>query len=98
MHQYSLDVNEAIMWAHREHQKFQEQYHRLIEELPQFSPEIDKDLKEYIVGLSHLVRGNVAYSFESARYFEDGLKVQETRQVALSPQVAIKSELKLERN
>jgi hypothetical protein len=89
MRQHGMTANEAIAWAFDEHQKRQATYKELIKQVPRFSAKIDKDLDEYIVRITHLVRGNISYSFASSRYFKNGLEVQRTRQVPLYPKIIV---------
>lgn len=91
MRQYGMDVNKAMEWACNEHQKVQAEFLQLLKKVPSlnFGAGIDNDVNEYIEGITHWVRGNVACSYESRRYFRGEVERQVllTRQVPLRPKV-----------
>jgi hypothetical protein len=56
------------------------------ENLPSWSPEIDRDVAVYVDGLSSWIIGSLHWSFLSERYFQkDGLNIMRSRVVELLP-------------
>jgi hypothetical protein len=92
MRLFNLDVNEAIERVYREHQRTQARLLELVDQLPRFSPEVDKDLREYIDGILDCVRGNHDYSITATRYFTTEIEresFRRTGQVPLRPKEAV---------
>lgn len=89
MRLYGMNVNKAMKWACDDHKKIQAEFLKLLTEVPSFGADIDKDVKEYIEGITCWVRGNFNYSYESKRYFRGEVERQVliTRQVPLRPKV-----------
>ncbi len=65
-HQISLQqaINKAVVMHDTEMERFE----ALIDQVPQFSKEIDIDLQTYIEGLKFWIQGNLDWSYESQRY------------------------------
>ena len=90
MRQFNYNVQDAMQWVCNRHYKIQAEFMALLETLPSFNPQVDKDLKEYLNNLGRVVRGNVEWSFQCRRYFGNhGLEVQRTRLVPLKPKVKV---------
>ncbi|KAJ3914016.1 terpenoid synthase [Lentinula edodes] len=89
MMELKLDLHEALEWVGHYHRERELEFLRAVKELPMWSPEIDRQVAQYVNGIGNWVRANDCWSFESGRYFgQDGLRVQETRMVTLAPKVA----------
>jgi len=88
MHQFDFDVNEAMSWASERHFSLQNEFLALMKVVPRFSPEVNKELDEYITGVANWARATACWNFECKRYFgEMGLKVMQTREVPMLAKV-----------
>lgn len=86
MRQYSLDVQEAIYWASKFHDKLKQRFHDAYTRVPRFGGPVDLDIQMYVDGVARWVRANHQWSFEIERYFgTKGSEVLRTWQVELSP-------------
>ncbi|KAG5351643.1 hypothetical protein C0989_005457 [Termitomyces sp. Mn162] len=87
MHHKKIGLNEAMKWVG---DYGSEIVHHSLDDLrylPSFGEEFDGQVKHYLDGMMHYVRGNDAWSFESQRYFiEGGTDIQKSRKVVLLPQ------------
>lgn len=84
MRQFNLDVAGAMQWACKYHHEIEAKFLRLVDSIPSFGPEVDRDLHEYVLHLANWPQGNYCWHFESKRYFgEKGLDVKQSRQVAM---------------
>ncbi|KAI0706366.1 terpenoid synthase [Earliella scabrosa] len=88
MHQFNVDVQEAFDKIGKWRQELTDQFLEAYGKLPSWGPEIDEEVRRYVDGMGNWVRGNIAWSFESERYFGlDGPEIEKTRRVVLRPQV-----------
>ncbi|KAL7282972.1 terpenoid synthase [Trametes coccinea BRFM310] len=88
MRQFNTDIQGAMDWIARYHDRLVDQFLHHYANLPSWGPEIDAQLRRYVDGLGNWVRANDCWSFESQRYFgKEGSKVQDSRVVALLPKV-----------
>lgn len=81
----SLDVQEALDVVGDLFQETAQRYLDQMNNLPSFSPTVDRDLSGFAADMASWVRGLHEWSFESERYFgKDGLHVQQTRCITLA--------------
>jgi len=86
MRQHDIDFDEAISRLVQYHSHIEAAFMETLNHVPSFGPELDRDLKFYIRGLSNWPRANDCWNFESCRYFgNNGPKYKRTRQVPLLP-------------
>jgi len=86
MRELNLDLKGALEWTAAYHKVVEERFMEGMERLPTFSPEVDRQLREYVLGLAMWPRSNDCWNFESGRYFGNkGLEIQKTRCVPLMP-------------
>ncbi|KAL5510885.1 hypothetical protein ACEPAG_4642 [Sanghuangporus baumii] len=86
MQELKFDPQGAIQWAVDYHSKVQTKFLDGLNQLPSWSPNVDRQLRRYLSGLANFARGNICWSFESSRYFgNEGLEYQKTRLVPLFP-------------
>ncbi|KAJ7049042.1 terpenoid synthase [Mycena amicta] len=86
MHQYDLDVQQAMDWIGHLHDQIVDDFLQAFQELPTFGGPraLDRELRTYVDGLGNWVRANDAWSFESERYFgKKGIETQRTRKTVL---------------
>jgi len=88
MRELNLDLAGAMAWAAEYHAEREEKFIQGLNFLPTFSPQVDTQLREYVLGLANWPRSNDCWNFESGRYFgSKGLEIQKTRRVKLMPKV-----------
>jgi hypothetical protein len=81
----SLDVQAAMTVVGDVLHETGQRYLDMMENLPSFSPKVDKNLARFAYDIASWYRGMQEWSFESERYFgKVGLQVKETRIVQLS--------------
>ena len=86
--QYGCDIQEAMERAYILHKEGQAILRNLMNRMPSFTPEIDKELKEYIGHVVNWVPSIARWHFECQRYFGDkGEEVRRSRWVAMLPKV-----------
>lgn len=96
MHQFDLDLNEAMDRAYEYHRETQRKFISLLNEVPSFGVEVDKAVSDYIFHLGNFAQGHACWGFDSGRYLgELGLDVQRDGWVELFPKVT--AELNRER-
>ena len=82
--QYNVRLEEAARRMCQMHKVAAEKMLYLLDHLPYFPAEHEKDLRAYLFELRFWVRAGVCWSFESERYFGDkGPEIQSTRLVPL---------------
>jgi Delta6-protoilludene synthase len=69
MHQFNTDFNGAMEWVCKYHDQVEQKFIALLPQVPSFGPQVDKELKEYILHLANWPRCNDCWNFESGRYF-----------------------------
>lgn len=88
MRQSNITLEEAVALACKYHDDTKFKFIRLLNELPSYGNQVDKELYEYIFNLANWPRANASWNFESRRYFgEQRFEAQRTRQVEMLPQV-----------
>jgi len=89
MRQFNLDVAGGMRWACTYHHEIEAKFIRLVDNVPSFSPNVDRELHQYVLHLANWPQGNYCWHFESKRYFgKKGLDVKQSRQVAMLPKVS----------
>lgn len=85
---FDVDYNGAIAWLVNYHTEVEAKFMAALKEVPSFGTELDRQLQIYIRGIANFPRCNVAWNFESGRYFGNkGSEYQQTRLVPLLPKV-----------
>ncbi|KAJ7071622.1 terpenoid synthase [Mycena amicta] len=88
MHQYNLDVQQAMNWIGDLHDQIASDFLQAFQELPTFGgpPALDRELRTYVDGLGNGVRANDTWNYETERYFgKKGIETQRTRKTVLLP-------------
>ncbi|KAF9058831.1 terpenoid synthase [Rhodocollybia butyracea] len=89
MNQYNLDVQGAMDWIGRYHDKIVERVLENYRNLPDWGPVINPQIRRYCDDVGFWLRGNDAWCFESWRYFRGkGPEIEKTRCVELMPKQA----------
>jgi len=75
-----------MSWVVDYHDEVKKTFLDLLNQVPSWGPEVDKEMSEYIGHIANLPRGCDCWNFEGGRYFGDkGREIQETRWVHLLP-------------
>ena len=70
IHTLSTELTGAFDWVAAYYRDISTEFLTIYhDQLPTFTPEVDDQVKKYMEGLGHWVRGNDAWSFETERYF-----------------------------
>ncbi|KDQ57646.1 hypothetical protein JAAARDRAFT_35337 [Jaapia argillacea MUCL 33604] len=86
MHELDTDLEGALRWVEEYHDHLVARFMDNVQRVPNYGPEVDEQLMNYIDGLGNWARANEAWSFETWRYFgKDGPDIQKHRIVALLP-------------
>lgn len=87
MRQFNLDLPGAIDWAAKYHGEVATKFLGGIARLPSWGKAVDDHVAEHVCRtLGNWPRANIAWHFESGRYFgSKGLEYQKTRYVPLLP-------------
>lgn len=89
MRERRLDLQGAMDHLGQRYHRLRDAFFDHMHDIPSWSPEIDADVKEYLVEMGRWVTGNMYWSFESERYFgPHGLEIREHRNVILLPRQA----------
>jgi hypothetical protein len=86
MHQFNMDVQQAIDKAGEMSREKMETFSALYRQLPRWVGPVDLDVQRLVNGFEQCVSGTLHWSYESRRYFRShGLEIKETRMVDLLP-------------
>ncbi|KZT38050.1 terpenoid synthase [Sistotremastrum suecicum HHB10207 ss-3] len=89
MRERQVDVQGAMDYLGQRYHQLRDAFFDQMNDIPSWSPQIDADIKEYIMEMGRWVTGNMFWSFESERYFgPHGLEIMEHRNVTLLPRRA----------
>ena len=84
MRQYNITLDEAARQACQMHKVAADRILHLLDNLPAFPDDNEKDVRAYLFELRFWVGAAVCWSFKSGRYFGDkGIEIQLTRLVPL---------------
>ena len=84
MRQYNITLDEAARRVCQMHKVAADRMLHLLDNLPAFPDDVEKDVRAYLFELRFWVGAGVYWSFESGRYFDDkGIEIQSTRLVPL---------------
>jgi hypothetical protein len=86
MREKQCPLQEAINSMSEQFATANNQFLKLIKEVPSFGPALDAQVREYLDGIGNWTRGVDTWEYECGRYFGDkGREVQRTRKVKLLP-------------
>ncbi|KAK2461246.1 hypothetical protein APHAL10511_006773 [Amanita phalloides] len=89
MNEHGLDLQSAVDFVGDMCKQSIDRFNKERQELPCWSPEIDRDVAVYVQGLANWIVGSLHWSFETERYFgKFGPQVKKTRLVNLFPEGA----------
>ena len=84
MRQYNITLDEAARRVSQMHKVAADRMLHLMDNLPAFPDDVEKDVRAYLFDLRYWVRAGVHFAFESERYFGDkGPEIQLSRLVPL---------------
>ncbi|KAJ7618108.1 isoprenoid synthase domain-containing protein [Mycena polygramma] len=84
----SMDLNAATAWMDTYHRRLQTEFVDGLNSLPDFGPQLDAQVRDYVAHLANWPRAQDCWNFESGRYFgSKGPEIQVTRTVPLLPKV-----------
>jgi len=97
MHELNTDINGAMAWAAKYHAEAEAKFLEGRKRVPSWSPEIDRQVQQYIDGLAYFLRGHECWIFESGRYLGNkGPEIRKSRQMPLVPKVPRDASLRRE--
>lgn len=64
MNQHKYDLNEALNWIGRYHDRLANEFLEKSKHIPSFKEGIDEQVRSYVDGLGNWVRANEEWSFE----------------------------------
>ena len=84
MEQFHLDLQTAMDWVGRYHEKIREKFIDGLHRIPSWGSTIDEQVAEYVHALANWVRANHCWNFEGGRYFgSSGPQYKKTGRVQL---------------
>jgi len=89
MHEFNIDVNQAMAWAANYHTEAEAKFLEGLKRVPSWGSEIDRQVAQYLNGIANWPRGQDCWNFEGGRYLgSKAPEIRKTRQMPLIPKVS----------